>query len=132
MVPQDRAEAFGSRLVKEFRAVLVMVPPLLADLIRHVVASRVEASVFALSIVEEISDPTDIGPRLRALDPDIVIVGPAGAALLIDAAAIVPPRARVLTLSADLARILGPGKGESVAFTPEVLAGSLRNILRTI
>ena len=118
-------------MVKEFRAVLVMVPPLLADLIRHVVASRAEASGFALSIVAEICNPTDIGERLRELDPDIVIVGSAGAALLIDAAAIVP-RARVLTLSADLARILGPGKGESVAFTPEVLVESLRNILQTI
>jgi hypothetical protein len=118
-------------LVKEFRAVLVMVPPLLADLIRHVVASRAEASGFALSIVAEICNPTNIGERLRRLDPDIVIVGSAGAASLIGAAVIVP-RARVLTLSADLAHIHGPGKGESVAFTPEVLAESLRNILQTI
>ena len=51
-------------MVKEFRAVLVMVPPLLADLIRHVVASRAEASGFALLIVAEICDPTNIGATL--------------------------------------------------------------------
>jgi len=117
--------------VPEFRAVLVTVPPLLADLIRHVLMSRIEASGFALSIVAEICDLTNIGERLRALDPDVVIVGPVGTVSPMDAIVLLP-RARVLTLSADLTHILGPGAGEIAPFTPDTLAERLLSVLRTI
>lgn len=106
-----------------FRAVLVTVPPLLADLIRHVLTSRAR-----MSIIAEIADPETAAKRLRHLAPDVVIIGPAATARTLDAARVrsMLPRVRVLTLSADLTQLLGPGEDDVNEFTPATLAECLR------
>jgi DNA-binding NarL/FixJ family response regulator len=108
--------------VRGLRAVLLTVPPLLADLIRHVLTSRA-----ALQIVAELTDPDSVYARLRALAPDVVIIGPAGGAWPVDVALVraLLPGARVLVLSADLTQLLGPGEHDIVAFTPDSLAARL-------
>lgn len=99
------------------------VPPLLADLIRHVLTSRA-----ALRIVAELADPDTAYARLRALAPDVVIIGPSGDTPPVDAALVraMLPGARVLALSADLTQLLGPGEDDIDAFTPDTLAARLR------
>lgn len=105
------------------RAVAVMVPHFLADLIRHTLTDRV-----GLRIVAELADPESACKRLRELAPDVVIVGPADTAQPLNAARIraMLPHARVLALSADLTRLLGPGEGDIAEFTPDALADRLR------
>jgi len=101
----------------------VTVPPLLTDLIRHVLISRA-----ALAIIAELADPAAAYARLPALAPDVVIIGHSGNADQVDTALVraLLPAARVLTLSADLTQLLGPGEHDSVAFTPDTLAERLR------
>jgi DNA-binding NarL/FixJ family response regulator len=108
--------------VRELRAVLVTMPPLLADLIRHVLASRV-----GVSIVAEINDPAIAAAQLRELAPDAVIIGPSAVVRQLDAAQVrlLLPGARVLAVSADLARLFGPGEDDVNEFTPDVLAQCL-------
>ena len=125
-VPQDIGGYWGAAEMPKLRTVLVIAPPLLADLIRRVLTGRV-----AVSILPEITDPTDIGGHLRELAPDIIIVGPVGTASSLVAAS-VPSHTRVLSLSADLTHILGPNPGDIAPFTPETLAVRLREILMTI
>lgn len=105
------------------RAVVVMVPHLLADLIRHVLTSRV-----GLCIVAELADPESACERLRELAPDVVIAGPDDTARPLNVALIrvMLPRARVLALSADLTRLLGPDEGDIDEFTPDTLVDRLR------
>jgi DNA-binding NarL/FixJ family response regulator len=109
--------------VPELRAVLVTAPPLLADLIRGVLAGRV-----GLSVVAEIADPKIAAVRLRDLAPDVVIIGPAANAPAFDAALVraLLPQARVFALSADLTRLFGPGQDDDSEFTPDTLADRLR------
>lgn len=108
--------------MRRSRAVLVTVPPLLSDLIRHVLTSRA-----AVAIVAELSDPASAYARLCALAPDVVIIGPAGGAPPVDAALLraMLPDACVLALSADLTRLLGPGDDDVAPFTPDTLAACL-------
>ena len=103
------------------RAVLMTVPPLLADLIRHVLTQRA-----ALDIVAELSDPAAAYTQLRTLDPDVVIIGPSSGQP-IDVALVrgMLPQARVLVLSTDLTQLLGPGDGDIETFTPDTLAARL-------
>jgi len=100
-----------------------MVPHLLADLIRHVLTGR-----GGLGIVAELADPESACKRLRELAPDVVIVGPAGAAQPLNAALIraMLPHAQVLALSPDLTQLLGPDEGDIGEFTPDTLADCLR------
>lgn len=107
----------------ELRAVLVTVPPLLADLTRRVLTGRV-----GLSIVAEIADPQIAALSLRDLAPDVVIIGPAADHEPLSAALVrsMLPHARVLALSADLTQLLGPGQDDVDEFTPETLADRLR------
>jgi DNA-binding NarL/FixJ family response regulator len=109
--------------VPELRAVLVTVPPMLADLIRHVLTSRV-----GLSIISEIAAPEAAAESLRDLAPDLVIIGPSTDASPLSAAVVrnMLPHARVLTLSADLSRVFGPGEDDVAEFTPDTLAECLR------
>jgi hypothetical protein len=109
--------------VPELRAVLVTVPPLLADLTRHVLTSRL-----GLSIIAEIPDPETAAERLRYLAPDIVIIGPAANTRRFNAARVrlMLPHARVLALSADFSQVLGPGEADVSEFTPQNLADCLR------
>ena len=110
----------------ELRTVLVVAPTLLADLIRRVLADRV-----AITILPEFADPAEISDRLRNLAPDIVIIGPARAVPLLDAES-TPTGTRVLSLSADLTNIIGPGPHDIAPFTPEILAARVRDILAEI
>ena len=105
------------------RAVLVMVPPLLRDLIRHALTSRVE-----VSIVADIAEAKGACRQLRDLAPDIVIVGPAGASSRLTAELVrsLLPHAQVLALSADLTTLLGPGEDDRSEFTPDTLADRVR------
>lgn len=109
--------------MRGLRAVLVTVPPLLADLIRHVLSHRA-----GLVIVGELADPGSAYARLRALSPDVVIIGPAGGARPVDAMLVrgMLPQARVLAVSADLTHLLGPGQDDIETFTPDTLAARLR------
>jgi len=108
--------------VRRLRTVLVTVPPLLADLIRHVLTTRA-----ALLVVAELTDVDSAYAQLGALSPDIVIIGPGGARP-VDAARVraMLPGARVLALSADLTQLLGPGNDDIDIFTPDTLADRLR------
>jgi hypothetical protein len=105
------------------RAVLVTVPPLLADLVRHVTTGPP-----GLSIVAEISDLKTADQRLRELAPDVVILGAAATAGTLNAARVrsMLPRARVLALSADFTQLFGPNEDDVDEFTPETLVDSLR------
>jgi hypothetical protein len=100
---------------------MVVVPPLLADLIRRGLISRVGAV-----IVTELSDLHHACTRLREIDADVVIVGPSASAA--DAALIhrIVPRAQVLTVSPDLSQLVDLDTGEAAAFTPDALADRLR------
>jgi DNA-binding NarL/FixJ family response regulator len=110
-------------LVPGLRAVLVALPPFLADIIRRVLTIRA-----GLLIIAEIANPEGAIQRLRELAPDVVVVGPAGAARRLDVAAIraTLPQARVLALSEDLTRLLGPDEDEIAEFTADALVERLR------
>jgi DNA-binding NarL/FixJ family response regulator len=110
-------------MVPGLRAVVVTVPPLLTDLIRHALTSRA-----ALTIVAELTDADSAYAVLRTLAPDIVIIGPSGGPRPVDAALVraLLPDARVLALSADLTLLLGPGEDDSTPFTPDSLAARLQ------
>jgi DNA-binding NarL/FixJ family response regulator len=108
--------------VPGLRAVLVTVPHLLADLIRHVLTSRA-----ALCVVAELADPEGGIESLAKLAPDVVIIGLTGNAQPLDTAAVrtLLPQATVLVLSADLTQLMGPGEDDVVEFTPDALADRL-------
>jgi DNA-binding NarL/FixJ family response regulator len=102
----------------------VTVPPLLADLARHVLTSRAD-----LTIIAEIGDSEIAVNRLRDLAPDVVIIGQAAHAAEIIETGLVRsmfPHARVLTLSADLTQLFGPGEDDVNEFTIETLTDCLR------
>ena len=112
----------------EFRVVLVMMPPLMVDLIRHVVAARCESiGAGQLRIIEI----REYGDDPAGASPDIVILGPT-AARGPWAGPPLPPRARVLTLSSGFTRLFGPEPGDGVPFTADALAERLQEIMRTI
>ena len=105
--------------MRSLRAVLVTVPPLVADLIRRTLAGRA-----TVAIVAEIPEPSVALAQLPALLPDIVIVGDTGRApaLHADSVRAAVPGARVFVLSADLMEIYGPGADDVIALTPATLA----------
>lgn len=104
------------------RAVLVTVPHLVADLIRHGLSSRV-----GLCIVAELTDAESAIESLGALAPDVVIIGIRATAPPLDAASVrtLLPQATVLALSSDLTRLIGPGENDIVELTPDTLADRL-------
>jgi hypothetical protein len=108
--------------VRELRAVLLRVPPLLADLIRRVVFSRLEQAGIRLSIIAEFPDIDDIGDRLSTLAPDIVIEREAAGGA--SPYGSLPSSARVVTLSEDLSHIRSYGE-DATALTPDSLAAAL-------
>jgi hypothetical protein len=113
--------------VRELRAVLVGVPPLLADLISRVATSRLEQYDIRLSILAEISDVASVGGRLAELIPDLAIVGQAAASRL--TAGMIASSIPVLVLSADLSYIAGPGPNNAAPLTPESLIAALRAVI---
>ena len=108
--------------MRSLRAVLVAVPPFVADLIRRVLAER--ANVL---IVAELFGPAAALARLHTLSPDVVILGEAARSSELDAESVrlALPGARVLVLSADLTEIRGPGADDVATFTPNTLADRL-------
>jgi hypothetical protein len=102
------------RAVRELRAVFVMMPELLTELILRAVAARAQAYGVTLVAVA----PGDS----RA---DVVILGPAAT----EDRETGPP---VLAVSADYARLLGPKAGDDVALTGDALAARLRDIAAAI
>jgi hypothetical protein len=113
----------------ELRTVLVIAPPLLADVIRSVVSTRFTQHGDELSVVTATSDFTALAGRLLAIDPAVVVIWPAGTAAQLLASSILP-RTPVLTLSANLRVISGPGSTGMAILTPDSLAARLRDALR--
>jgi hypothetical protein len=93
--------------VREVRALLLAIPPLVADLIRLVVGPRLARSGVALTIVAA-SDPP----------PDLVIA---------TESANLPVGIPAIVLSADLALILGGGTPTTL--TPDSLADKLLELI---
>lgn len=112
--------------MRELRAVLVMMPPLLADMVQQVLSDR-----FAASFPAEIDDIASAAARFGALSPDLVIAGSRSAALAFLEAA-PGARGKILALSEDLTTLLRPDTGESAAFTSENLVVCAQKILQTI
>jgi hypothetical protein len=100
---------------------MVVVPPLLADLIRHGLGSRVRGVT-----VTEISDLQHASARLREIDADVVIVGPSISATHATLIREHLPGAQVLAVSPDLSQLIDLDTGEPAAFTPDALADRLR------
>jgi hypothetical protein len=100
---------------------MVVVPPLLADLIRHGLRSRVKGV-----IVIELPDLQTAYTYLRESGADVVIVGPSALAAEATLIRAVLPGARVLTVSPDLSQLVDLDADEPAAFTPDALADRLR------
>jgi hypothetical protein len=100
---------------------MVVVPPLLADLIRHGLGRRVEGATVA-----ELSDLQTAYAYLRETGADVVIVGPAAPAAEAMLIRTVLPGAQVLTVSPDLSQLVDLDSDEPSAFTPDALADRLR------
>ena len=128
----------------ELRIILVMVTPLLADLIRHVVTARfqergLEARVRAApgvsrdayAITAEVCDIEHLRARVAVVDPHVIILGAAAAAAL-GPDLVQAPGVRVLSLSADLAQIRGPADAEVNPLTPDRVADLLLAIAQSI
>jgi hypothetical protein len=107
--------------VPELRIAIVGVPALLADIIRHGLGSRVGGVTVA-----ELAGPQNAAVRLREIDPDIVIVGPADQRMDASLIRTILPHVQVLTVSADLSLLVDLDTGEHGAFTPDALAERLR------
>jgi hypothetical protein len=107
--------------VPGLRIAMVLVPPLLADLIRHGLDSRVEGVV-----VIELPDLQTASAYLRDSGADVLIVGPSALAAEVTLIRAVLPGARVLTVSSDLSQLVDLDADEPTAFTPDALADRLR------
>ena len=102
----------GAQIVGQLRVILVGVPPLLADMIYRVVSRRLQASGVKLSL----ADGSGAGTASRV----VISLGLGGPP---------PDEPAVLFLSADLSRILGPGRHDVAPFTPDNLAARLLAIV---
>jgi hypothetical protein len=105
--------------VTALRIALLMVPPLLAGLIRHCVGTRITDIA-----VTEVADLQYAAAVLRDTGVDVVIVGPSASASDTMLIRSIVPDARVLTISADSAQLINLDTGEAVAFTPDALANA--------
>jgi hypothetical protein len=136
----------GVAPVPQLRVVLLGVPPLLADLIEHVVATRLErrregqrasgqpgADPLQIDFVtlSEADVSADIGALVSQPGPNVVIKW-ANPAMSTPALASAPNHVQVLTLSSDLTLIYGPGEQDSAAFTADALAETLYDIAMRI
>ena len=100
---------------------MVAVPPLLADLIRQGLRSRVGPVT-----VTELAEPQHAFARLRETGADVVIVGPSAQPAHATLMQTILPHAQVLTVSPDLSLLVDLDTGEDEAFTPDALAERLR------
>jgi hypothetical protein len=106
--------------VSGLRIAIVGVSPLLADLIRYGLDSRIgDATIF------ELSDLQHAYTCLHEIAAEVVILGPSAAAqdTLIQR---LLPRALVLIISPDLSRLIGLDRAEPAPFTLDELADRLR------
>jgi hypothetical protein len=108
--------------LRELRAVLALVPPFLADLVRQAVVARAAQIGLVLHLVVQSDDSGDLQETIGRFRPDVVILGPAAETAY---AAVLSSKLRVLTLSPDLALLEGPGLNDSAPLTPEILAQRL-------
>ena len=103
------------------RVVLMMVPRLLADMIRCVLTSADIASVAG--------EYTSVDTRaefLSSLDTDAIILGPAATETDATTIRMALPRVRVLSLPPDLRSLCGPGEHERRPFTVRNLIAVLQ------
>jgi hypothetical protein len=98
------------------RAVLIGLPPLLADTIRAVLAGRTEVENIPLPV-----NTDHCRDYLYEHAPDIVVLYPTGATPTREQTLSWVPGARVFTLSADLRRLEGPRPGTETEFTVDAL-----------
>jgi len=105
----------------DLRIAMVAVPALLADIIRRGLNSRIEGVT-----ITELANLQHTSARLREINPDVVIVGPA--AHPTDARLILTllPHARVLAVSDDLSQLIDLDTGEHEALTADALTERLR------
>lgn len=128
----------------ELRIILVMGPPLLADLIRHVVTAKFQARSIAAevqtgprgahvayAVTAEVCDIKQLRERVAEVDPHVIILGATAAAAL-GSNLVQASGPRVLSLSADLAQIRGPAEAEVNPLTPDRVADLLLAIAQTI
>jgi hypothetical protein len=120
-VPHDDGLFAGYHPVPGPRIAMVVVPPLLADLIRHGLSSRVIGATIA-----ELPDVQTACTQLREAGADVVIVGPAAPVAGARLIRTVLPDAQVLTVSPDLSQLVDLDAAEPAAFTPDALADRLR------
>jgi hypothetical protein len=114
--------------VREVRLVLKVMPRFLADLVRAVLAGRLAAAGYALTIVDE----PDASTQARrdssgAPAPDVVIIGALSAGA--DAST---PSSRLLRLSSTLDYIMGPDDAPAAPLTPDELTARVLGIVREI
>jgi hypothetical protein len=106
--------------VSRLRIAMVGVRPLLADLIRHGLDSRIGGATFI-----ELSDLQHAYTCLHEIAAEVVIVGPSAAAQATLIQRLLP-RALVLTISPNLSRLIGLDRAEPAPFTLDELADRLR------
>jgi hypothetical protein len=102
-------------LTPNLRILLIEMAPLLADLIRSASEGRGVPAIFLMD--------TQTAPELA---PDVVILGPDAAADAQTAFMRRFPKARVLSLAADLSRLRGPGADEECELTLDSLVERVR------
>jgi hypothetical protein len=108
------------RQVPGLRAASVGIPPLLADIIRKALTSRVDVDVMV-----EIAMSPHLIEHLKAFDPDVVVIacGPDGDTNLATKVAAALMHAKVIIVSEDARYILNAG--DECEFTADALADLL-------
>jgi hypothetical protein len=108
------------------RAALVLVPPLLADLVRQVLAGRAPH----VCVVAEFSDPGRVIDELRGINVDVVLLG-SGISRQ-HAIGALASHTSVVSLSADLSELAGPGGNEHIPFTTDNLIRLLNSLCKDL
>lgn len=107
--------------MRELRILMVMVPPLLVDLVRHIVGDRLGLSGVTLEVVDRIAEDLSDAP------PDLMIIDQNTAPLAFLTKSLSGPT-KVLIMSADHTVIFGPGPNDVAPLTPQSLATHILNI----
>lgn len=110
--------------MREVRVLLAITPPFLADLVRAVLATRLEEAGYALTIVDE-RDANAQRRRDPPPAPDVVIIGPLSAVAPADT-----PHSRLLRLSPTLEYIHSPGDAGPAPLTADELGARVLEIVR--
>jgi hypothetical protein len=122
-IQQTALVADRKRKPRRLRVAFVGAPPLLIDVIQTVLSSR-----FGIAVVAKINEIETVPGALPNIAPDVVIVGPAADSGQLNALLrTLLPSARVLTVSADLLQLLGPGDDDVTDLTLENLMQRLQS-----